>query len=351
MDTHRLPTSALLFLLILAVLDAATLTEAKLVPDYYSKTCPRAEQIVTDVVSQKQLSHPTTAAGILRLLFHDCFVSGCDASVLVSTTAFARSERDAAQSQSLPGDAFEAVTRAKTALELACPGAVSCADVLAIAARVLVTMTGGPFYPLRLGRKDALASSPAAPDAELPLANSTVPRLVAMFAAKGFTAQDLVALSGAHTLGFAHCAEFADRIFRRQPPAKGGGAPVPVPAPHDPAMNPAYAKGLQDACKNYQRDPTIAVFNDIMTPGKFDNMYFVNLQRGLGLLSTDQALWSDPTTRPFVQRYAANQTAFFADFARAIVKLGVMGVKTGRDGEVRRRCDMFNGNPVPRPRG
>ncbi|CAN6198163.1 unnamed protein product [Urochloa humidicola] len=349
MDSHRSHTSALfLRLLILAALNTATLTltEAKLVPEYYSKTCPRAEQIVTDVVSQKQLSHPTTAAGILRLLFHDCFVSGCDASVLVSTTAFARSERDAAQSQSLPGDAFEAVTRAKTALELACPGAVSCADVLAIAARVLLTMTGGPFYPLRLGRKDALASSPAAPDAELPLANSTVPRLVSMFAAKGFTAQDLVALSGAHTLGFAHCAEFADRIFRR--PAKGG---APEPVPHDPAMNPAYAKGLQDACRNYQRDPTIAVFNDIMTPGKFDNMYFVNLQRGLGLLSTDQALWSDPTTRPFVQRYAANQTAFFADFARAIVKLGVMGVKTGRDGEVRRRCDMFNGNPVPRPRG
>ncbi|KAJ1258786.1 hypothetical protein BS78_10G101800 [Paspalum vaginatum] len=331
MDTHCL----LLLVLVVAV---AVTTEAKLVPNYYSKTCPRAERIVADVVSQKQLSQPTTAAGVLRVFFHDCFVSGCDASVLVAPSAFARSERDAAQSQSLPGDAFEAVTRAKTALELVCPGVVSCADVLAIAARDLVTMTGGPFYPLRLGRRDALASSPAAPDAELPLANSTVPRLIAMFAAKGFAAQDLVALSGAHTLGFAHCSEFADRIFRR---TKGA-------APHDPTMNPEYAKGLQDACKNYLRDPTVAVFNDIMTPGKFDNMYFVNLQRGLGLLSTDQELWTDPRTRPLVQRYAANQTAFFADFARAIVKLSVQGVKTGRDGEVRRRCDMFNGNPVPR---
>ncbi|KAF8723586.1 hypothetical protein HU200_021543 [Digitaria exilis] len=339
MDTHRGVHATSLFLLLLLLADAAT-TEAKLAPDYYIKTCPRAERIVTDVVSQKQLSHPTTAAGVLRVLFHDCFVSGCDASVLVSPNAFARSERDAAQSQSLPGDAFEAVTRAKTALELECPGVVSCADVLALASRVLVTMTGGPFYPLRLGRKDALASSPTAPDAELPLANSTVPRLIAMFAAKGFTVQELVALSGAHTLGFAHCSEFADRIFRR--PVKGGGGAVA----HDPAMNPAYAKGLQDACRNYQRDPTIAVFNDIMTPGKFDNMYFVNLQRGLGLLSTDQELWTDPRTRPVVQRYATNQTAFFADFARAIVKLGVQGVKTGRDGEVRRRCDMFNGNPV-----
>ncbi|RLN12815.1 peroxidase 31-like [Panicum miliaceum] len=282
MDTHRRLHTPALFLLLLLVVDAATVAEAKLVPNYYAKTCPRAERIVTDVVSQKQLSHPTTAAGVLRVFFHDCFVSGCDASVLVAPTAFARSKRDAAQSRSLPGDAFEAVTRAKTALELECPGAVSCADVLAIAARDLVAMTGAPSYPLRLGRKDALASSPATPDAELPLANSTVPRLIAMFAAKGFTTQELVALSDAHTLGFAHCSEFADRIFPR---AKGGAAP-----PHDPTMNPSYAKGLQDACRNYQRDPTIAVFNDVMTPGKFDNMYFVNLQRGLGLLSTDQAL-------------------------------------------------------------
>ncbi|XP_062232856.1 peroxidase 41-like [Phragmites australis] len=340
MGTRPLHLSVLFLLLVAAAWLAVA--EAKLVANYYRKTCPRAERIVTDVVSQKQLSHPTTAAGVLRVFFHDCFVSGCDASVLVAPNVFARSERDAVQSQSLPGDAFEALTRAKTALELECPGVVSCADVLAVAARDLVVMTGGPFYPLRLGRKDALASSPTAPDAELPLANSTVPRLIAMFSAKGFTIQELVALSGAHTLGFAHCKEFADRIFRGG--SKGGGAAPP----HDPTMNPAYAKGLQDACKNYLRDPTIAAFNDVMTPGKFDNMYFVNLQRGLGLLSTDQELWSDPRTRPIVQRYAANQTVFFADFARAIGKLSVQGVKTGRDGEVRRRCDMYNGHPVPR---
>ncbi|OEL31476.1 hypothetical protein BAE44_0007503 [Dichanthelium oligosanthes] len=68
---------------------AVAVTEAKLVPNYYSKTCPRAEPIVTDMVSQRQLSHPTTAAGVLRIFFHDCFVSGRDASLLVSTTAFA----------------------------------------------------------------------------------------------------------------------------------------------------------------------------------------------------------------------------------------------------------------------
>ncbi|CAN1812970.1 Peroxidase 63 [Linum perenne] len=54
----------------------------------------------------------------------------------------------------LPGDAFDLVVRAKTALELACPNTVSCSDILAVATRDLVTMVGGPFYNIPLGRLD-----------------------------------------------------------------------------------------------------------------------------------------------------------------------------------------------------
>jgi peroxidase len=63
-----------------------------------------------------------------------------------------------------------------------------------------------------------------------------VPHLVAIFAAKGFTLQELVALCSAHMLGSRHCAVFADRIFRRD--TNGGGVVRPN------HMNPAYAKGL-----------------------------------------------------------------------------------------------------------
>ena len=86
----------------------------------------------------------------------------------------------------------------------------------------------------------------------------------------------------------------------------------------------------------------MSAFNDAMTPSKFDNMYYQNLQRGLGLLESDNALLKNPRTRPFVQLYATNQTAFFNDFARAMEKLSHFGVKTGRKGEVRRKCDAFN---------
>ncbi|KAL6635103.1 hypothetical protein ACP70R_027774 [Stipagrostis hirtigluma subsp. patula] len=351
-DAATMPRVSLLLLLHVAVVAALSAGAAraqpgpvpgppKLKPDYYSQTCPRAERIIAEVVQAKQMQSPTTAAAVLRVFFHDCFVSGCDGSVLIASNQFAKSEHDAEINHSLPGDAFDAVTRAKLALEMECPGVVSCADILALASGALVTLTGGPRFPVPLGRKDSLSSSPTAPDVELPHTNFTVDRLIKMFGDKGFTVQELVALSGAHTLGFSHCKEFADRLFNFHD--KAGKL-----EPFDPSMNPAFAKGLQVACKDYMNDSTIAAFNDIMTPGKFDNMYFLNLERGLGLLGTDEELWTDPRTRPFVQLYGANATAFFDDFARAMEKLGFLGVKTGADGEVRRRCDTYNHGPMPK---
>lgn len=348
MHQHEIPAImrlSLLLLLVAALSARAAAQQPKpagagaLKPDFYSQSCPRAERIIAEVMQTKQMANPTTAAGVLRVFFHDCFVTGCDASVLIASTQFQKSEHDAEINHSLPGDAFDAVVRAKLALELECPGVVSCADILALASGVLVTMTGGPRYPIPLGRKDSLSSSPTAPDVELPHSNFTVDRLIKMFGAKGFTVQELVALSGAHTLGFSHCKEFADRLYNFR--NKGG-----KPEPFDPSMNPSYARGLQDVCKDYLKDPTIAAFNDIMTPGKFDNMYFVNLERGLGLLSTDEELWTDPRTKPLVQLYASNPTAFFTDFGRAMEKLSLYGVKTGADGEVRRRCDAYNSGPA-----
>lgn len=79
-----------------------------------------------------------------------------------------------------------------------------------------------------------------------------------------------------------------------------------------------------------------------MSPNKFDNKYFQNLPEGLGLLSSDRSLYSDPRTRPYVELYAKDQDAFFKAFALAMQKLSEYGVKTGREGEIRRRCDAFN---------
>lgn len=88
-----------------------------------------------DTITNKQITSPTTAAATLRLFFHDCLLNGCDSSILITSTPFNKAERDADINLSLPGDAFDVITRAKTALELQCPNTVSCSDILAVATR------------------------------------------------------------------------------------------------------------------------------------------------------------------------------------------------------------------------
>ncbi|KAJ4826429.1 Peroxidase 63 [Turnera subulata] len=306
-------------LLALIFSSLALLAQARLSYDYYAKTCPQFNKIIQDTITNKQIASPTTAAGTLRLFFHDCMLNGCDASVLLSSTPFNSAERDADINLSLPGDAFDLLTRAKTALELSCPGTVSCADILAAATRDLVTMVGGPYYGVLLGRKDYRVSKSSSVAGNLPTSTMSMSTIIDLFASRGFSVQEMVALSGAHTIGFSHCKEFKSYIY------------------NDTNYNPRFASALQNACANYPKDPTLSVFNDIMSPNKFDNLYYQNLPKGLGLLKSDHGLNNDPRTRPFVELYARDQNKFFQDFAKAMQKLSVYGIKTGRRGEIRRR--------------
>ncbi|XP_022775569.1 peroxidase 31-like [Durio zibethinus] len=321
-----------IFLVILfSFLSLLPSTQSQLSTDYYNKTCPQFHNIMQRIIADKQLSSPTTAAAILRVFFHDCFVNGCDSSILIASNAFNKSELDADSNLSLAGDAFDLITRVKTALELECPGIFSCSDILAVSTRDLVVMVGGPFYEVLLGRKDSKVSDPSIVESNLPKSTTPVSKLLSLFFTKGFSAEEMVALVGAHTIGFSHCKEFASRIFNFSKTSE-----------YDPAYNPVFALGLRKLCANYTIAPEMSAFNDVFTPGKFDNLYYKNLQRGLGLLSSDQAMVTDNRTKPFVDLFAANQTAFFDLFARSMEKLSVYKIKTDKDGEVRRRCDQFN---------
>ncbi|XP_010498932.1 PREDICTED: peroxidase 6-like [Camelina sativa] len=303
---------------------------ANLSSDYYSKTCPEFEQTLVQIVTDKQIAAPTTAAGTLRLFFHDCMVDGCDASILVASTPRKTSERDADINRSLPGDAFEVVTRVKTALELKCPNVVSCSDILVGATRSLITMVGGTKVNVKFGRKDSLVSDMNRVEGKLARPNMTMDHIISIFESSGLTVQEMVALVGAHTIGFSHCKEFASRIFNKT----GESGPV--------GMNPKYAEELRKLCANYTKDEEMSAFNDVFTPGKFDNMYYKNLKHGYGLLQSDHAIAFDNRTRSLVDLYAANETAFFDAFAKAMEKVSEKNVKTGKLGEVRRRCDQYN---------
>ncbi|WVZ15383.1 hypothetical protein V8G54_012949 [Vigna mungo] len=299
---------------------------ARLTLDFYKDTCPQFAQIIRDTVTAKQIASPTTAPATIRLFLHDCLLpNGCDASILLSSTAFNKAERDADINLSLPGDAFDLVVRAKTALELACPNTVSCADILSASTRDLLTMLGGPFYPVFLGRRDGRFSSAASVPNHLPTPSMPMSQITEIFTRRGFSVEEFVALSGAHTVGFSHCSEFVSNLSNSSS-----------------SYNPRFSEALSKACADYRTNPTLSVFNDIMTPNKFDNVYFQNLPKGLGVLKSDHGLYSDPVTRPFVEGFAKDQARFFRVFASAMQKLSLLNVQTGRKGEIRRRCDQIN---------
>ncbi|KAJ4707567.1 Peroxidase [Melia azedarach] len=326
---EKLPSYLCILIFFFSLL--ACVAESRLSINYYAKSCPGFNKIMQETITNKQIISPTTAAATLRLFFHDCLLNGCDSSILISSTPFNKAERDADINLSLPGDAFDVITRAKTALELECPNTVSCSDILAVATRDLVKMVGGPYYNVYLGRKDGRVSKASYVDGNLPKPTMPMSEIIEIFAKRNFTVQEMVALSGAHTIGFSHCKEFSTNIYNY--------SRVPQ---YDSHYNPRFAQALQKACADYQKNPTLSVFNDIMSPNKFDNLYYQNLPKGLGLLESDHGLFNDARTRPFVELYARDQNQFFKAFGRAMEKLSLYGIRTGRRGEIRSRCDAFN---------
>ncbi|URE47851.1 Peroxidase [Musa troglodytarum] len=179
-------------------------SSGQLSPAFYSRTCPTLQTIVSLTMRTTVLLDPRMGASLLRLFFHDCFVNGCDASVLLDDTATFTGEKNAGpNANSLRG--FDVIDTIKTAVELLCPGTVSCADILALAARDGVALLGGPSWTVALGRRDATTASQSAANSNLPGPGSSLSQLIAAFAAKGLNARDMTALSGAHTIGQARC--------------------------------------------------------------------------------------------------------------------------------------------------
>lgn len=185
--------------------------------------------------------------------------------------------------------------------------------------------SGGPSFTVELGRLDGLISQRSRVAGKLPKPDQSLDQLNAIFKQNNLTETDVIILSGAHTLGFAHCGTFSDRLYSNP----------------DPTLNADFARQLQDACPR-NVDPLVAINLDVNTPRTFDNVFFSNLVEGKGLLRSDQVLFSDPRSRSKVVEFAGNAAGFGAAFADAMVRLGRVGVKTGSGGEIRRDCAAFN---------
>ncbi|KAF7145863.1 hypothetical protein RHSIM_Rhsim04G0240700 [Rhododendron simsii] len=292
----------------------------------YTDRCPEAEAIIFSWVEKAVSDDPRMAASLLRLHFHDCF--GCDASVLLDDTPSFVGEKTAAPNlNSLRG--FEVIDAIKSDLESVCPETVSCADILAVAARDSVVLSGGPGWEVQTGRRDSLTASKTAANNNIPGPNSNVATLVANFQNAGLTLNDMVALSGAHTMGKARCFTFGSRLNGN---SNSNG----------PEINVEFLQSLQQLCSVSDANATLAHL-DLVTPSTFDNQYYVNLLSGEGLLVSDQVLVTgDDRTREIVESYASDPMVFFEDFRGSVIKMGSLGVLTGENGEIRTNCRTVN---------
>ncbi|KAJ8771710.1 hypothetical protein K2173_026887 [Erythroxylum novogranatense] len=296
---------------------------------FYQSTCPKAESIVLELVQRRFFADPSVVAALLRMHFHDCFVRGCDASILIDSAGKHQAEKDAGPNQTVRE--FKLIDDIKKALEAACPNTVSCADIIALATRDAVALAQGPNYTVPTGRRDGLFSNMQ--EVNLPGPSSSVSDSFKIFRDKGLTLNEMVTLLGAHTVGVSHCSFFADRL--------GSGS-------SGPSMDPTLASKLNNVCSSSSGDPT--VFLDQNTPFVFDNMYYNQLQLKRGILQIDQALASDRSTARIVAGFATNGSGFSKTFSSAIVKMGSIEVLVGNAGQIRRNCRALNiKTTVPRP--
>jgi len=185
---------------------------------------------------------------------------------------------------------------------------VSWADLFQLASAVAVEAAGGPVVPLRVGRIDADVPvvEGRLPGAAHPFgdgAKTPAEHLRNIFYRMGLNDEEIVALSGGHTLGRAY-------------PSRSG-----------------FGK---DATK-YTKDGPGTQGGQSWTPDwlKFDNSYFVEVKAKrdaeLLVLPTDACIFEDEGFRPYAEKYAASQDAFFEDYSKAHLKLSELGVKWEND--------------------
>ncbi|KQK21559.1 peroxidase 2 [Brachypodium distachyon] len=297
---------------------------------FYHDKCPQAEAVVKGVVANAIAQNPGNGAALIRMLFHDCFVEGCDASILLDATPFSPTPEKTSPPNDPTLRGFELIDAIKDAVEAACPGVVSCADILAFAARdASCVLSGGKAdFTMPGGRRDGTYSNASEPLKFLVPPTSTLAELVDSFVVKGLNTEDLVILSGAHTVGRSHCSSFVpDRLLSPASDIGSGFA--------------AFLRGQCPADATAGGNDAV-VMQDVVTPDALDRQYYKNVLSHTVLFSSDAALLtSEETVRMVMDN--ANIPGWWEDrFKTSMVKMASIEVKTGFQGQIRKNCRAIN---------
>ena len=216
---------------------------------------------------------------------------------------------------------FDVIDAAKAAVERSCPRTVSCADILAFAARDSVNLTGKLFYQVPAEQWDGCVCNEMEANNNLLGPDSTTEVPINGFRKKNLSIEDMVVLSGSHTIGRSHCFSFLATNRRRL--ANG-------------TISAAYQALLEALCPPSpgQFDPNTTEI-DVSTPAVLDNNYYKLLPLNLGLHFSDDQLIRNATLAPFANAFAANEMLWKQKFTAAMIKMGNIEVKTGTTDEIR----------------
>ncbi|XP_048226997.1 L-ascorbate peroxidase T, chloroplastic isoform X3 [Ricinus communis] len=178
---------------------------------------------------------------------------------------------------------------------------VTYADLFQLASATAIEEAGGPKIPMKYGRVDVSAPNECPEEGRLPNAGPPSPadHLREVFYRMGLNDKEIVALSGAHTLG------------RSRPERSGWGKQETKYTKNGPG-----APGGQSWTAEWL---------------KFDNSYFKDIKEkrdeDLLVLPTDAVLFEDPAFKVYAEKYAEDKEAFFKDYAEAHAKLSNAGAK------------------------
>ncbi|KAJ6741261.1 PEROXIDASE 61-RELATED [Salix purpurea] len=326
------PLLAIALCLCIANVDAGTTLQppVKLKWHHYRRdtTCKYAEEFVRHQVELFWKEDRSITAKLLRLLYSDCFVTGCDASILLDGPD---SEKTAPQNWGLGG--FVAIDKIKKVLEIRCPGVVSCADILNLATRDAVHLAGGPAYPVFTGRRDGVISKAAMVD--LPSPSISGGDALAYFKSRGLDVLDLGTLLGAHSMGRTHCRYILDRLYN----FNNTGKP-------DPSMNKAFADQMRKQCpqrtKKGQSDPLVFLNPESSSKYTFTESFYKRVLSYQSVLGVDQQLLFSNDTLQITEEFAGGFEYLRRSFALSMSRMGNINVLTGNAGEIRQNCRYIN---------
>lgn len=216
---------------------------------------------------------------------------------------------------------------------------LSWADLIQLAGATAIECAGGPKMYMRYGRVDTATPTQCPkegnlPDAEAPYHDGADPdaatHLRRVFYRMGFDDREIVALSGAHTIGraFKERSGVSTHGYGESGATKFSGKGCPVAGGMSkqsgcPAANVVRADGVPGLGMPGGQPWTKRWLT-------FDNSYFKKEytdEPELLWMSTDRALHEDPGFKPHFDLYAEDQKAFHRDFAAAFVKLSECGAR------------------------